>query len=140
MIIINEKLYQKMPEDIKKCFIKLPNYGSEEVKECFPYTKSGNEMKFGSIRKKQPNNLYKLGFTQKDINNGQQAPDNYGDEGSASRFFKFCPFEEEDFKAIIYCPKASKKERTNFGELYKLKSNVPKKVKEEIKKYLNNAK
>lgn len=69
----------------------------EEVCGGMPDTKSGTEMTFGSVRKKQPDNCYKLGFTQKEFNDGQIAPDNYGDSGNASRYF--------------YCAKASKKDR-----------------------------
>lgn len=69
----------------------------DEVCGGFPDTKSGSKMSFGSVRKKQPDNCYKLGFTQKEYNDGQNAPDNYGDSGSASRYF--------------YCAKASKKDR-----------------------------
>jgi len=69
----------------------------DEVCGGFPNTKSGSKMSYGSIRKKQPDNCYKLGFTQKEFNDGQNAPDNYGDSGSASRYF--------------YCAKASKKDR-----------------------------
>jgi site-specific DNA-methyltransferase (adenine-specific) len=73
---------------------------SEEVRGCFPDS-GGGKLTNGSVRKKQPNNCYKLGFTQKEQNDGQIAPDNYGDSGNASRFFK----------SILYYPKASKSER-----------------------------
>ena len=40
MITITETLYKKMPDDIRACFNQLPNPSSEEVRECFPDTKS----------------------------------------------------------------------------------------------------
>jgi len=40
MITITETLYKKMPDDIKACFNQLPNPSSEEVRECFPESKS----------------------------------------------------------------------------------------------------
>jgi len=69
----------------------------QEVCGGMPNTTSGATMRFGSVRKKQDNNCYKLGFTQKEFNDGQNAPDAYGDDGSAARYF--------------YCAKASKRDR-----------------------------
>lgn len=71
--------------------------GSDEVKECFPETKSG-KLKSDCYEKDRENNSMFAGgenFTHK----GYDA-----DSGSASRFFK----------SILYYPKASKKER-NMG-------------------------
>jgi len=48
--------------------------------------------------------------------------------------------QKSEPKRFLYCAKASKKERNNFGEMYKLKSDVPEKIKEEIKKYLTTIK
>ena len=39
MITIEQKLYDKMPSDLKALFIKLPNPTSEEVLDCFPNAK-----------------------------------------------------------------------------------------------------
>lgn len=70
--------------------------GSEEVVKLFPNTESGNgTFKQGSERKAAPENLYQLGFTKSAFT--QDSPDNYGDIGSAARFF--------------YTPKASQSER-----------------------------
>lgn len=82
----------------------------EEVCGGFPITKSGSKLSYGSVRKKQVDNCYKLGFTQKEINDGQNAPDNYGDSGSASRYF--------------YCAKASKKDRNEGLEEFEDKIKV----------------
>lgn len=69
-----------------------------------PNTKSGNSLTYGSVRKKQTDNLYELGFSKKEKNDGQYAPDNYGDEGSAIRYF--------------YQAKASKKDRDEGLDKY----------------------
>jgi len=60
------------------------------------------KMKKGSYRHKAPNNLYQLGMAKKE-GALQNAPDDYGDKGGASRFF--------------YVAKASKKER-NMGKMF----------------------
>jgi DNA modification methylase len=89
MITINEKLYNKMPEKIKKHFTQKPNPSRDEVVSLFPESKAGEYKgegtKSGGIWSKST---------------GQPAGREYGDEGSASRFF--------------YTAKASKEER-NFG-------------------------
>jgi site-specific DNA-methyltransferase (adenine-specific) len=119
MITINETLYKKMPEDIKICFEQLPNKSNEEVRECFPETKSG---KMGKQHTRHtdgsPNGIY----GKFDINH--ELGETYGDSGSASRFF--------------YCAKASKSERNKGCEgLYILKDNTPKEDIEEIKHLLS---
>jgi site-specific DNA-methyltransferase (adenine-specific) len=58
---------------------------SEEVVNLFPEEAGGGSYSTGSIRKAAPENLYELGFAKKDFQ--QYAPDNYGDSGSAARFF-----------------------------------------------------
>ena len=78
--------------------------GSDEVAAGMPNTKSGNSLTYGSVRKKQTDNLYELGFSKKEKNDGQYAPDNYGDEGSAIRYF--------------YQAKASKKDRDEGLDKY----------------------
>jgi len=78
---------------------------SEEVRECFPdsgggkFTKSGNRIG-GDCE-------YSVG-----ISGRKDAPDNYGDSGNASRFFK----------SIIYQAKASKSERNKGCEELEEKS------------------
>ena len=62
--------------------------GSEEVRECFPETKSG-KMKAGVANHSH--------WQENEFDN----PETYGDSGNASRFFK----------SIIYQAKASKSER-----------------------------
>ena len=79
--------------------------GSDEVRECFPETSSGamNGVYKNTMMKGKPG-----------IRDGkeillQQEPSS----GSASRFFKSCPFDDEDFEAqrLIYIAKASKQDR-----------------------------
>ncbi|OPZ94957.1 MAG: hypothetical protein BWY74_00168 [Firmicutes bacterium ADurb.Bin419] len=95
----------------------------EEVRECFPETKSG---KMGKQHTRHtdgsPNGIY----GKFDINH--ELGETYGDSGSASRFFK----------SIIYQAKASKMER-NKGceELYILKDNTPTEDINEIKHLLS---
>ncbi len=88
-----------MPDDIKACFNQLPNPSSEEVRECFPETKSG-KLKSDCYEKDRENESMFAGgenFTHK----GYEA-----DSGNASRFFK----------SILYYPKASKSERNKGCE------------------------
>ena len=106
MITINETLYKKMPEDIKLCFEQLPNYSSEEVRECFPETKVGAR-KAGQLRHTKEGDLNFTGDTYT-VNN---YPAN---EGNASRFFK----------SIIYQAKASKSERNKGCEGLEKKAKV----------------
>lgn len=69
--------------------------GSDEVKECFPNTKSdgGEGVKF-AIHQSNHNSIFKFYHSYKTLTN-------YNDSGNASRFFK----------SIIYQPKASRTER-----------------------------
>lgn len=83
--------------------------GSEEVKKIFPETKKNNF--------KPPSARLRKGHCLIPSTGKSNAPDNYGDSGSASRFFKSCPFTEEDMYPIYYCSKASKKER-NMGDIF----------------------
>ncbi len=93
MITIEETLYKQMPEDIQSCFSRLPNDGSEEVEELFPYTKTGNTNAIPYTNTKGKNVYGKQTGTKKVMK---------GDSGSASRFF--------------YCAKASKKDRNEGCE------------------------
>lgn len=96
MITITETLYKKMPDDIKACFRQLPNPSSEEVRECFPETKSGG----GNKATKNAETFLGTGFGGTDNSLWES------DSGNASRFFK----------SIIYQAKASKNERNKGCE------------------------
>lgn len=81
--------------------------GSEEVRACFPETVSvkafrgnGSSMGFGG------------GKGSKTISDG------HNDKGSASRYFKTCPLDEDDYEAqrLIYMAKASKRDRNEGCE------------------------
>lgn len=117
MIIIEENTYNKMPDEIKKCFNKLPNYGSDEVISLFPNTKSGS-LNIGHKRGDVTGNSFMGG--------GGTIKKNYcGTSGSASRYFKTCKFtEEETTQRFFYCAKASKKERNMGCEGLEEKSKV----------------
>ncbi len=71
--------------------------GSEEVKACFPDTKSGKAGKDGHKRKESLNYQSTVNYADRSENAGEL----YGDSGNASRFFK----------SIIYISKAGKKDR-----------------------------
>ena len=75
---------------------------SEEVGECFPEQKSSGNRK--NVQYKNPNKPV--------VNFGGGIKNDFNDSGNASRFFKSCPFtEEETAQRIIYQAKASKSER-----------------------------
>ena len=80
---------------------------SEEVRECFPESGGGKFSKSGN--RVGGNCEYSVG-----INGRKDAPDNYGDSGNASRFFK----------SIIYQAKASKSERNRGCDGLPLKEKV----------------
>lgn len=86
---ISETIYNKLPDDLKTLFIKLPNPSSDEVVELFPNTTThGVKTPF-------------IGDASKKINIGGGNVKPYKtNSGSAARFF--------------YCAKASKSER-NMG-------------------------
>jgi len=74
--------------------------GSDEVVGLFPESKSGNGK--ATTYEKEGGQWGK----GKQIRNAD-----FGDSGSASRFFKTCPYEEGEGASFAYFPKASKKER-----------------------------
>ena len=84
---INEERIGRFPAN-------LIHDGSEEVKDCFPETKSGGAQKGSTIKSKGGGYRTDIGKVNKQI-----GFKDYG--GNASRYFK----------SIKYCPKASKKER-----------------------------
>lgn len=93
MVTVEEKLYNKMPDEIKSCFKMLPNPGSDEVVDLFP-SPHGAGFKRGGGLSKEGNSM----FCGNHEGNGAR----FGDSGSAARFF--------------YCAKASKSERNRGCE------------------------
>lgn len=85
--------------------------GSEVVKQCFP--ESGNGSGNKSIVKRARNK----GWANSSPGDGVEAIDNYGDSGSASRFFPSLPYDEEDCATLFYCAKASRTDRNEGCEL-----------------------
>ena len=83
-----------MPPSLQALFHKMPNPGSEEVVELFPNTKSGKDI--------NPTTESVSGFFGNKMDH-YSSEANYGDSGSAARFF--------------YCAKAGKKERTANGQV-----------------------
>jgi DNA modification methylase len=108
MITITETLYKKMPDDIKACFNKLPNPSSEEVRECFPETKSVKSNRGGA------RNDGRTVFNEFPQNRKMNYECGFNDSGNASRFFK----------SIIYQAKASKSERNKGCEGLEEKAKV----------------
>lgn len=94
--------FNKLPKRLQELFIKLPNQSREEVRECFPDTGKGNGKGVYNYAGREYDNQGTSMF------NGDkpQAPSNFNDSGSASRFFK----------SIIYQTKASKSERNKGCE------------------------
>ncbi len=93
MYKINQEQFETLPDELKALYVKLPNPSSEEVRGCFPETKSGamNGIYKNTMMKGQP------GVRDgKEIYLHQEAS-----SGNASRFFK----------SIIYQAKSSKSER-----------------------------
>ena len=94
----------------------------EEVRECFPETKSGS-----GVKNPKTSNIYggNAMLKSKTMGSGEYLE---GDSGNASRFFK----------SIIYQPKASKSERNAGCEgLFILNQNTPEDVKNQIYNHLN---
>lgn len=92
----------------------------DEVCGGFPKTKSGKN----GVRKSDGfnKNDYGQGIGIKaGMNNGE-----YGDSGSASRYFMVCKYtgKDEDFRRYIYTPKASKKDRDEGLEDFEIKQCV----------------
>jgi len=95
---ISEEVYRKMPSSLRALFKKLPNPDSEEVVELFPETGSGRGYKPRSKNRTVKQFDPAAGWNQHSMDpNNANAPDDYGDRGSAARFF--------------YCAKASRRER-----------------------------
>ena len=76
--------------------------GSDEVVGLFPETKTG------AVKKEAKSVNSGYAFSRNMITNTKERP---ADSGSASRFFKTCPYEEGEGASFAYFPKASKKDR-----------------------------
>jgi len=90
--------------------------GSDEVVGLFPETTSGSGVK------------KKASGSASDIFNINKIDGDYlnGDSGSAARYFKQCPYADEDFedaKRLIYCGKATKSDR-NSGRINNVHATV----------------
>ena len=105
---INEKTFKTMPTEIKALFTKAPNPEAPEVLACFPDSKVSGAAASG--RPAGPSEC-RTGNTSFDAKKGNGPLHN--DAGSAARFFKCCPWTEEEQEArrLYYCAKASQKER-----------------------------
>jgi site-specific DNA-methyltransferase (adenine-specific) len=90
---IDEGTYKRLPAHLQALFERLPNPSSDEVLAGFPQTGGGA---FKGANARTRNNGLGLGTTET-RGGASNAPDCYGDSGSAARFF--------------YCAKASKRDR-----------------------------
>lgn len=75
---IDEKIYERMPFELQKLFVKLPNPGSEEVMAAF---ERFGEKTSGPPREPTGSRKRGMDFHMTDGSGG------YGDTGSAARFF-----------------------------------------------------
>ena len=108
---ISEKDYKRMPAELQALFVKLPNPSSDEVVGLFPMTSGGS---YSAPKARKRNNGLGLG-TEDERYGSSEAPDNYGDSGSAARFF--------------YCAKSSRRERNNGLDCYvTVKYNIDKSI------------
>ena len=87
---IDEKTFMAMPPHLQAMFLKLPNPGSEEVVGLFPQTGSGAGNP--TIIKRKRNK----GWCNSSPGDGVLAIDNFGDSGSAARFFYVAKASKED--------------------------------------------
>lgn len=90
----------------------------EEVCGGMPYTKSTGGSGEASIKSGLNGQVYQGGWSHDKVGSHFGG---LGDEGSASRYFKNCEYDDndlEDIRRYYYCPKASKKDR-NEGILGK---------------------
>ncbi len=101
MYKITQTQFNEMPKELQLLYEKLPNPSADEVKECFPESKTNANENYKWDKTKCDGNTF--------TNRGTYTPRN--DSGNASRFFK----------SILYYPKASKSERNGGCEGIKTK-------------------
>jgi len=92
MYKINQEQFNTLPDELKSLYIKLPNPSSDEVKECFPETKTGKAIRSNSGGKTFGGENIKPAMEDLGYEDGG---------GNVSRFFK----------SILYQAKSSKSER-----------------------------
>jgi hypothetical protein len=78
-MIISEKVYNKLPSELKVLFDRLPNPAKEEVVAKFPQSSSGASGR--NLEESSQANFIRL--KQKNVKSGVH----FGDSGSAARFF-----------------------------------------------------
>ena len=87
-MILSEKELTRLPERLQRLFVKLPNFGSEEVLAGFPEKESHGLHKPTTERKHSPKD-------QSDFHIGN-AEGGYFDFGSAARFFYTAKADSDD--------------------------------------------
>ena len=105
-IINNEMKHNAYVENQGRFPANFIHDGSDEVKQMFPDGGAQAPVKKGQDGKSR-------GIYGDYADKGDDGASFYGDNGSASRFFKACEFTEDDIPAFIYCAKASKTDRND---------------------------
>jgi site-specific DNA-methyltransferase (adenine-specific) len=107
--------------------------GSPEVKRLFPESDGAGD---SLPQVKVTGYGEKIGTGSYEYKGGERTPFNSG-TGSASRFFKECPYTEiDDYDPIIYCPKASTGERNEGCEEKNFSCTHPTVKPVELMRYL----
>jgi len=83
-MILGEKELARLPEHLRRLFVKLPNYGSEEVVAGFPETEGSHDQQ-ASI---SANSWFH--------GEGKYDGNGFGDSGSAARFFYTSKADSDD--------------------------------------------
>lgn len=84
-----EKVVAQMPDHLQRLFVKLPNYGSEEVVAAFP----DSDGQQGDVTGLEPSSKTNDVYGQF---NGRPATTSRGDSGSAARFFYAAKADGDD--------------------------------------------
>ena len=97
MIVIDEKTFNKMPDELKSLFIKRPNPSKDEVLAVFPNTVSG-KMTPNNTRHTDgsPNGIYGKFDIEHPLS------ETIGDSGSAARFFYTAKTSQSERNAGLY--------------------------------------
>jgi site-specific DNA-methyltransferase (adenine-specific) len=90
-MILAEKDYARLPEHLKKLFVKLPNPGSNQVVGCFP-AEAGAQ---GPVYKRN-GDKFRNTYGAFGGNIDEQGSTFQGDSGSAARFFYTAKADAED--------------------------------------------
>lgn len=106
---ITETTFKKLPDHLKALFYKLPNPGSDEVLALFPSADGGR-----FSERQTPANRAETYSGFQNCSGKVNAPNTYGDTGSAARFFYCAKATQEDRnEGLEDLPRCSAGEVTN---------------------------